>query len=161
VLARRIARRRGERVHLVGHSLGGLLALESLRALPSLIEGRVVCLGSPLAGSRAARALSAWPATRWITGASRAILCDGIGPCTLETEVGAIAGVMPFGFGGFVAKLPRPNDGTVALDETRIEGLKDHCTVHATHTGLVFSAEAARQVVHFLREGRFEHAAAG
>ena len=159
ILARRIARRAGERVHLVGHSLGGILALEALRRAPSLVDGRVVCLGSPLAGSRTARALSAWPATRWITGRSREILCSGVGTCVPKTEVGVVAGVMPFGFGGFVTNLPKPHDGTVALDETRIDGLTDHCTVATTHTGLVWSAEAARQVVAFLRDGRFERSA--
>lgn len=157
-LASRIARHPGERVHLVGHSLGGLLALEAMRQSPGLAGGRVVCLGSPLAGSRTARALSRWSATRWITGRSRELLCAGVGSCLPDTEVGVVAGVMPFGFGGFVTQLPRPHDGTVALDETRIDGLKDHCTVATTHTGLVWSAEAARQVVSFLREGRFERA---
>ena len=36
---------------LVGHSLGGLLALEALRRNPQLPVQRVVCLGSPLRGS--------------------------------------------------------------------------------------------------------------
>ncbi|MGC1520487.1 MAG: alpha/beta fold hydrolase, partial [Steroidobacteraceae bacterium] len=49
---------RADTLHLVGHSLGGLVILkafeheEGLRALP---PGRIVLLGSPLRGSRAAR----------------------------------------------------------------------------------------------------------
>ena len=35
-------------------------------------------------------------------------------------------------------------------------GLAAHCVVPASHTGLVFSAHAARQAAHFLREGRFD-----
>ena len=42
---------------LVGHSLGGLLALEALRRNPELPVQRVVCLGSPLR-SGTARSLS-------------------------------------------------------------------------------------------------------
>lgn len=42
------------RVHLVGHSLGGLLALRACVDV-ALPPGRVVCLGSPLKGSAAAR----------------------------------------------------------------------------------------------------------
>ena len=38
-------------VALVGHSLGGLVALEALRRQPDLPVSRVVCLGSPLRGS--------------------------------------------------------------------------------------------------------------
>src|SRR5579859_5092552 len=37
-------------VHIVGHSLGGLLALQACTEA-SLPPGRVVCLGSPLKGS--------------------------------------------------------------------------------------------------------------
>ncbi len=154
-LAARCGRQRGERVHLVGHSLGGLVALEALRRAPGLIEGRVVCLGSPLNGSRAARALGAWPATRWITGRSAQLLCDGVGSCAEGTAVGVIAGSMPYGLGGFVAGLPQPHDGTVAVDETRLDGIADHFEIAATHTGLLFSEAAARQTVEFLRNGRF------
>src|SRR5688572_311528 len=45
-------------VHLVGHSLGGLVALETLMHWHGLPPGRVVCLGSPLAGSCTARGLT-------------------------------------------------------------------------------------------------------
>ena len=48
---------------------------------------------------------------------------------------------------------------TVSVDETRLPGLADHCIVHSTHTGLLFSRDAVGQAAHFLRHGRFEHAA--
>ncbi len=40
---------------LVCHSLGGLIAAQALRSAPDLPVRRVVCLGSPLAGSSVAR----------------------------------------------------------------------------------------------------------
>ncbi|MNO04758.1 hypothetical protein D3C81_2258900 [compost metagenome] len=43
----------------------------------------------------------------------------------------------------------------MALDETQLPGLADHCVVAASHSGLVFSPEAARQTAAFLRDGRF------
>ncbi|MCC4592966.1 alpha/beta hydrolase, partial [Xanthomonas campestris pv. cannae] len=43
----------------------------------------------------------------------------------------------------------------VALAETRVPGLNDHCQVRASHSGLLFSAGAARQTAAFLRDGRF------
>ena len=49
--------RGGPPVHLLGHSLGGMIALEALRRAPDLPVQRVVCLGSPLCGSQAARSL--------------------------------------------------------------------------------------------------------
>ena len=48
-----------------------------------------------------------------------------------------------------------PSDGTVAVAETRLPGLADHCLVAASHTGLVFSRPAAGQAAAFLRHGRF------
>ena len=154
-LTRRCARCEAERVHVVGHSLGGLVALEAMRADRSIARGRVVCLGSPLRGSRAARVLASGRATRWMVGRSGELLGRGIERCVDGVEVGVVAGVLPAGI-GFFAGLPKPHDGTVALEETRIDGLADHCTVRTTHSGLLFSDEAARQTIAFLRTGRFE-----
>jgi hypothetical protein len=39
--------------------------------------------------------------------------------------------------------------------ETELPGLTDHCVVPATHTGLLFSAEAAGKAIAFLRGARF------
>ena len=50
--------------------------------------------------------------------------------------------------------------GTVALSETRADGLKDELTLSVTHTGLLYSAEVARQAVRFLQTGAFDHAVA-
>lgn len=47
------------------------------------------------------------------------------------------------------------SDGTVSVEETRLPGLRDHCIVPASHTGLVLSPHAAAQTAAFLREGRF------
>ena len=50
-LAQFIERVPGDTVHLVGHSLGGVLACAMLETcMPKRIE-RIVCLGSPLKGS--------------------------------------------------------------------------------------------------------------
>jgi len=41
------------------------------------------------------------------------------------------------------------------VEETRLPGLCDHCVLETSHTGLLVSADVARQVATFLREGRF------
>lgn len=157
-LLKRCERRAGDaRVHLVGHSLGGLVAVEAARRAPALVDGRIVCLGSPLRGSRTAQVLASRRATHWVTGRSSEILCSGVAGCVEGTGIGVIAGRMAFGIGNFVAGLPRPNDGTVAVDETRLDGIADHVEVEATHTGLLFSEAAARHTIEFLRDGRFAH----
>ena len=63
--------------------------------------------------------------------------------------------------GRLFARFEGGSDGTVGLDETRLPGLADHCIVHSSHTGLVFSRDAAAQAAHFLRHGGFEAPAPG
>jgi len=66
-----------------------------------------------------------------------------------------VAGNVPQGLGRYFARFDGGSDGTVAIAETELPGLADHCVVASSHSGLVFSPEATRQAVNFLREGRF------
>ncbi len=147
-------------VNVVGHSLGGVMALEALRRAPDAQVPRLVCVGSPLCGSLAARNLALRPWTAPLLGRSAALLQSGCEPWKGPTEVGVVAGVRARGIGRLLARFDGDSDGTVSVAETRLEGLADHCTVSVSHTGLVFSAEAARRVGEFLREGRFQGAGA-
>ena len=142
---------------LVGHSLGGLLALEALRQVPELPVRRVVCLGSPLLGSGTARELAAHAWGVPLLGRSGDLLERGLQRWDGAAEVGVVAGNMPKGLGRLVRHFDEPCDGTVALAETRLPGLADHCEVACSHTGLAFSRVAAAQTAHFLRMGRFRH----
>src|SRR3546814_14178968 len=72
-------------------------------------------------------------------------------------EVGMIAGSLPHGLGGLLARFEGDNDGTVLVEETRSPQLADHVVVAASHSGLLFSAEAIAQTVAFLGTGRFRH----
>jgi len=145
----------GSPAHLLGHSLGGLVGLEALRREPDLPVPRMVCLGSPLRGSDAARSLGRRAWTAPVLGRSGALLQAGCPPWQGRVPVGMVAGNVARGIGRLVARFEGESDGTVALEETRLPGLAAHCVVPASHTGLVFSAEAARQAARFLREGRF------
>src|SRR5690606_34850824 len=137
------------------HSLGGLVALATLERHPELPVGRIVCLGSPLRGSAAAAGVASHAWGAFALGHSAQLLKEGCGPCTAGREVGVVAGRMALGLGRRFGHLAGQNDGTVAVEETRLEGLADHVTIDASHTGLLFSAEAARQAIAFLREGHF------
>ena len=66
-----------------------------------------------------------------------------------------VAGEQPLGLGQFFGHFPGPNDGTVAVAETRLSGLADHAVIPTSHSGLLFSEEAARLALSFLGEGRF------
>jgi pimeloyl-ACP methyl ester carboxylesterase len=58
-LAKRLSRLRADTLHLVGHSLGGVVICKMFEegGGASFLPGRVVLLGSPVAGSRAAHRL--------------------------------------------------------------------------------------------------------
>jgi len=146
-------------LHLVGHSMGGLVILElfDLESRPPLPPGRVVLLGSPVQGSLAARNLARRPVGKRLLGLSgREAL-----PVSRERrwrgfrDLGVIAGDVPLGFGRLVGPFREPNDGTVLLAETRLAGAAQHLTLHTSHSALVYSGVAARQTAAFLRNGRF------
>lgn len=143
-------------VHLVGHSLGGLLALRACADADGLPSGRIVCLGSPLKGSAAARGFAEWGrGGEVLLGSNRELLEQGFESWNGSREVGMIAGRMPLGLGSVLGHFEGEHDGTVAVEETRLAGLTDHCVVEVNHTGLLFSQEVARQVTEFLRNGHF------
>lgn len=143
-------------VHLVGHSLGGLLALKACRDAAGLPPGRIVCLGSPLKGSAAARGFAGFGhGGEALLGHNRELLEHGMERWDGTREVGMIAGRVPIGLGAMLAHMEGEHDGTVAVAETQLPGLADHCVVETSHTGLLLSGDAAQQVVHFLQNGRF------
>ena len=158
VLRERIGASGNGKVHLVGHSLGGLLAAMIVQRNPDLIDGRIVCLGAPLRGSAAARSLKGIPGGSTLLGRSAEVLEHGLdrwdGPC----ELGVIAGRLPLGMGFLLGGVTAPHDGTVSVEETRLPGIADHRVIAAAHTGLVYSDQAARHAIAFIRDGRFASA---
>jgi pimeloyl-ACP methyl ester carboxylesterase len=158
-LAEYLERVPGDAVDFVGHSLGGIVILTMLTRFAFARAGRVVCLGSPLAGSRAAVALARYPGGRYLVGRSLcAYRAERIfARWAPSPEIGVIAGSLPFGAGRWVAHFDVPNDGTVAVDETRLAGSTDHITLPVTHMMLLWSAAVAAQAAYFLAQGRFAH----
>lgn len=149
--------RDGGPTHLVAHSLGGLIALQALAAHPDLPVERVVCLGVPLCGSAAAAGLAHVPVAGLMLGRSAPLLQEGCAVWPERFRVGMVAGRLPHGLGAFFAHFDGEHDGTVSIEETRSPALADHVVVEAGHSGLLFSADAARHAAEFLRDGRFRH----
>lgn len=148
-------------VHLVAHSLGGIIVTHLFEQFPMQRPGRIVMLGTPLKGSATAHAYNAFLPTRPMLGKStlRGLLGDRPRWKGLR-ELGMIAGDRGIGIGLLVfGKLPRPNDGTVALAETCSNEVKRHLTVPHSHFGMIFANDVAAAVCHFLEDGEFNQEA--
>ena len=157
-LRRFVQRIDADRIHFVGHSLGGVVLCRYFESHPCDRAGRVVMLGSPLAGSRSARAVARHSVTRKIVGPL--VNTELVGECRprcwqCSIDLGVIAGTSPMGIGRFFARFEEDCDGTVGVSETRLNGITAHLTLPVSHMGMLVSHSVARQVGTFLETGRF------
>jgi pimeloyl-ACP methyl ester carboxylesterase len=147
-------------IHFVGHSMGGLLARAYLARYRPKRLGRVVMLGTPNSGSEIAdRLKNVLPYRAWFGPAGQQLITtrdaalDAILP-RVDYPVGVIAGnrsIYPISS----AFLPKPHDGRVSVENTRLDGMVDHVVINASHPSLMRNALAIEQTIAFLREGRF------
>lgn len=145
-------------IHLVAHSLGGIVVLHLFDAFPEQKPGRVVLIGTPVRGSAAARELARHPWLRPLLGASLQQGLLGDAPRWRgDRDLGIIAGTRGLGVGVVLTagRLPEPNDGTVELDATRTAGVTDRLELPHGHNALLFVKETAEAVCRFLATGRF------
>ena len=160
-LLRRLVNEQGDsRVHLVGHSLGGLVILRALHEQSDLVSGRIVLLGSPVQGSIIAQRVNPYRLSRWLIGRSgEQALLGGRPRWHGRQSLGVIAGTMPVGVGLLLCGFDGPNDGTVAVSETRLEDASASLSLPSSHFGLLVSQPVAAAVCTFLKQGNFGVAA--
>jgi pimeloyl-ACP methyl ester carboxylesterase len=144
-------------LHLVGHSLGGLVIHRFLARFPEQPPGRVVFLGTPALASRAAQSANRFVPMEPFMGRSMAeeLLAPQERRWTHARPLGIIAGTERFGVGQFLAHFEEDNDGTVAVSETRMPGATDHLLLPVSHLGMLISPRVAQEVGRFLTTGAF------
>jgi pimeloyl-ACP methyl ester carboxylesterase len=151
-----LLRQQVETMHLVAHSLGGIVLLHLFEKFFDITPGRVVLLGSPVQGSGVAKRLSNFFLTRRLIGQSgEQGLLGGAPEWKGERDLGVIAGSSGFGVGQLVGGIDGPGDGTVSLSETCLPGASDFCQIPVSHMGMLVSVDVATEVIGFLQSGRF------
>ena len=156
-----IVERAGERpVCAVTHSMGGVI----VRHLhdPRIQWHRIVMLAPPNRGSQLAAGLAANPVFRWYYGPAGAELADGSQWPAPPAPFAVIAGTRSRALTNVTSwtigrRFPAgtPNDGTVAVEETRLDGMSAYAEIDATHTWIMNDARAQRLLVAYLKDGVF------
>jgi pimeloyl-ACP methyl ester carboxylesterase len=145
------------RVHLVGHSLGGLVILRYLERFSMRQAGRVVFIGSPVGGSQSVRRVGQWGWGRRILGvtAGSELLEPRQRDWSGGRELGIIAGSSSVGLAKLLVRFSEDNDGVIAVSETRLPGATQFLLLRSSHSGMLLSARVARETGSFLEYGSF------
>jgi len=148
-----------QKVHFVTHSLGGILVRQYLLHHQIDNLGRVVMLGPPNKGSEVVDKLRDFPGFRFING--EAGLEMGTGESSVPNKLGAanfdlgiIAGTRSVNL-ILSRMIPGTDDGKVSVENTRLEGMRDHLQMKVTHPFMMRNAKVIEQVIHYLETGRF------
>lgn len=151
-----LIKNRADELNLVGHSMGGIVILNMLSRYDDLPPGRVVMLGTPVRGSGVVKRLAHLPLQSFLFGKVREDLLRGFPYLPADRETGMIRGTHAFGVGQVAGKQNEPNDGSVCLSETWLEGLQDTLELPVSHSGMLVSKEVVKQVEQFILFGRFK-----
>jgi len=145
-------------IHLVGHSLGGVLALLLALRDPPPNLGRIVQIGSPNGGAESAALAARVPGVPRLLGPvlsqlDKRVLSE---PLPAGLQLGCIAGDLPLIPIARLAGAREPNDGTVTVRSAIHPEASDSIVLRSSHGLLPFDPRAAQQVDAFLKTGRFD-----
>ncbi len=132
-----------ERIHLVGHSMGGIIGQAALDRYRPEKLGRLVMLGSPSRGS--------FVATR-MAGVFGRFLKP---VAELTTESDSLVNRLPVPTGVEIGAIAAKYDALVSEESTHPEAPHEHIVLPTWHTGLVLRNDTADLVAGFLATGRF------
>ena len=149
-----------EKIHIVTHSLGGIIVRQYLQNETLPPGSRIVMISPPNKGSELADALKNLWIYKWLNGPAGQVL--GTGPDSLpnmltpvDADIGVITGnrsLNPF----FSWLIPGEDDGKVSVERAKLAEMADFLVVPAGHTFIMRHPAVLKQVVWFLKTGRFQ-----
>lgn len=147
---------RGQEVHWITHSLGGIIARHLIAGSPEIRPQRLIMLAPPNGGSEIVDWAGGRPLLRHLLGpAGRALgtrgVPAGLPPLPASVEAAVVMGrrsSIPF----FRKLLDAENDGIVSAGRGRIEGLKEFLVVDADHTFIQTHPDTVRFCMDFLKD---------
>ncbi|MDR9826908.1 triacylglycerol lipase [Vibrio sp. FNV 38] len=145
---------------LVGHSLGGLIIQRYLenRNIDTQTVSHVVTIGSPLQGASIVSVIEELGLGILLGNATEHGLAAQDNKWVVPQCLGSIAGNFDFGARRLLVGELEESDGTVTVEETQIEGMADHIVTKLSHTALIYSAFVPKQIEHFVKNSKFDHA---
>ena len=148
-----------ESLHIVAHSMGGLVTRSCLARQPDPRIKRLVMLGSPNSGAELAdlmRGKANFFFKPLLGPAGQQLVTDPAGLIarlpTPTCEFAVIAGGREGK--GFNPLIPGDDDGIVSVASTRLPGAADFLLVHSLHLNLLRADESIAAAVRFLETGR-------
>lgn len=133
----------GSVVHLVTHSMGGIVARLALAEYLPRQMGRLVMLTPPNGGSHVARRLAP------VLG----LICPPV--VQLSNAARSFVASVPVPEGVHIGVIAADRDVLVAEPLTHLPNEADHIMLPGFHSSVLWKPETARQVAHFLTHGRF------
>ena len=142
----------GKPTALVCHSMGGLVARAYLEAnsLQSRHVEKVITLGTPHKGSHIAKQMQQKGFEMLLKNSVEFLLSEN-GDWPFNAKLYSIAGDLPIGLMPLIAK-GSVSDGTVLIDETKLNGMAEHKVFHLSHTSMIYSRQVMDYIIRLINQ---------
>lgn len=148
-----------EKIHFIGHSMGGIIVRYYLSSNKPANLGKVVLITTPNSGSELVESIYNHPSVKWILiGPAVRELMPGspllktlpmpdyeVGIITANKSINPITSIL---FNG-------PSDGTLSVDSMKLENMSDIIDINSTHTMVLIHPDTHKQISNFLKYGKF------
>ena len=147
-------------LHIVAHSLGGILIRYIQKQEPLENLGKVIMLAPPNQGSEVVDKFGKWKLFRWINGPAGSQLGtdeDGFLKSlgNVDFELGLLTGDRSINL-ILSCMIPGKDDGKVSVENAKVEGMDDFMVLHTAHPFIMKNMNAIQQTIHFLQSGQFD-----